>query len=68
MDAFLAMIATAIEARAAMVQAVGETDEKFAARQAKELAAIIDTAQVGPEVAQALIDFFAEPHNREAGR
>jgi DNA ligase (NAD+) len=66
MDAFLAMIATAIEARAAMVQAVGETDEKFAARQAKELAAIIDTAQVGPEVAQALIDFFAEPHNREA--
>jgi DNA ligase (NAD+) len=66
MDAFLAMIATAIEARAAMVQAVGETDEKFAARQAKELAAIIDTAQVGPEVAQALIDFFAEPHNKEA--
>jgi DNA ligase (NAD+) len=66
MEAFRAMIAMAIEARAAMVQAVGETDEKFAARQAKELAAIIDTQQVGPEVAQALIDFFAEPHNIEA--
>jgi DNA ligase (NAD+) len=66
MEAFLAMIASAIEARAAAVQAVGETDEKFAARQARELVAIIDTAQVGSEVAQALVDFFAEPHNREA--
>jgi DNA ligase (NAD+) len=44
---------------------VGETDEKFAARTAKELAGIVDTQQVGPEVADALIDFFAEPHNRQ---
>jgi len=62
--AFLAMIAGAIEHRAASVRAVGEPDAKWAARQAKELAAIIDTPQVGPEVAQALVDFFAEPHNR----
>ncbi|NIJ08370.1 DNA ligase (NAD+) [Sphingomonas vulcanisoli] len=66
MAALLAMTADAAVARDAMAQAVGETDEKFAVRQAKELAAIIDTPQVGPEVAQALIDFFAEPHNKEA--
>jgi DNA ligase (NAD+) len=66
METFLAMIGSAIEQRLGSVQAVGETDEKFAARQARELAAIIDTQQVGPEVAQALVDFFAEPHNKEA--
>jgi DNA ligase (NAD+) len=65
-DALKAMIDRAIEARAAAVQAVGESDEKFAVRTAKELAAIIETPGVGPEVAFALIDFFAEPHNAEA--
>jgi DNA ligase (NAD+) len=30
-----------------------------------ELAAIIDTAGVGPEVAGAIADFFEEPHNRK---
>ncbi|RZM26396.1 MAG: hypothetical protein EOP67_41940, partial [Sphingomonas sp.] len=30
----------------------------------RALAAAIDTAQVGPEVAEALLDFFAEEHNR----
>ena len=65
-NAFKAMIDQAIEARGAMVQAVGETDEKFLQRTAKELAAIIETPGVGPEVALALIDFFAEPHNAEA--
>jgi len=64
--AFRATIDRAIEARAAMAQAVGETDEKFLARQAKELAALIETPGVGPEVALALVDFFAEPHNAEA--
>ena len=65
-DALKAMIDRAIEARDAAVQAVGESDEKFAVRVAKELAAIIETPGVGPEVALALIDFFAEPHNAEA--
>jgi DNA ligase (NAD+) len=49
-----------------MIQAIGESDEKFAQRGAKELAAIIETPGVGPEVAFALIDFFAEPHNQDA--
>lgn len=65
-DALKAMIDRAIEARDAAVQAVGEPDEKYAARIAKELAAIVETPGVGPEVAFALIDFFAEPHNQEA--
>jgi DNA ligase (NAD+) len=65
-DALKAMIDRAIEARAAAIQAVGEPDEKFAVRVAKELAAIIETPGVGPEVAFALIDFFAEPHNVDA--
>nr|WP_047168429.1 NAD-dependent DNA ligase LigA [Sphingomonas sp. Y57] len=60
------MIDRAIEARDAAVRAIGETDEKFAARTAKELAAIVETPGVGPEVALALIDFFAEPHNADA--
>ncbi|MET0374886.1 MAG: NAD-dependent DNA ligase LigA [Rhizorhabdus sp.] len=65
-DALKAMVDRAVEARDAAVQAIGETDEKFAVRVAKELAAIIETPGVGPEVALALIDFFAEPHNADA--
>ncbi|MBY8824059.1 NAD-dependent DNA ligase LigA [Sphingomonas colocasiae] len=63
---FRALIDRAIERRGELVQAVGETDEKFLAREAKELAAVVETPGVGPEVALALIDFFAEPHNIEA--
>jgi len=63
---FKAMIDRAIVARGSMAQAVGETDDKFLQRTAKELVAIIETPGVGPEVALALVDFFAEPHNAEA--
>ena len=65
-DALKAMIDRAVAAREAAIQAVGESDQKFAARVAKDLAAIIETPGVGPEVAFALIDFFAEPHNAAA--
>ncbi|WP_213981288.1 NAD-dependent DNA ligase LigA [Sphingomonas sp. dw_22] len=64
--AFHAMIDQALAHRATLNPALGETEEKFIARQAKELVAIVETAGVGPEVALALIDFFAEPHNAEA--
>ncbi|WP_218275472.1 hypothetical protein, partial [Pseudomonas sp. MPR-E5] len=47
------------------VPALGETDLKFVVRRGKALAAAIETAGIGPEVADALIEFFAEPHNRE---
>ncbi|WP_340315739.1 NAD-dependent DNA ligase LigA [Rhizorhabdus argentea] len=65
-NALKAMIDRAVAAREAAVQAIGESDQKFAARVAKELAAIVETPGVGPEVALALIDFFAEPHNAAA--
>jgi len=61
-----AMLAQAVTRREEMVQAIGEADDKFAMRAAKELAALVDTSQVGPEVAQALVDFWAEDHNQEA--
>ncbi|SNS17072.1 DNA ligase (NAD+) [Sphingomonas laterariae] len=64
-DALTAKIDEARQRRAELVQAVGETDEKFRARAAKELAAVIETPGIGPEVAQALVDFFAEPHNQD---
>jgi len=65
-DQLREMIDRAIAHRAEAVQAIGETDEKFTTRVAKELAAIIETPGVGPEVALALVDFFMEPHNQEA--
>ena len=65
-EALKAAIDAAVAARAAAIPAVGESDDKFAARVAKELAAIIETPGVGPEVALALVDFFAEPHNQDA--
>ncbi|QKS01483.1 NAD-dependent DNA ligase LigA [Sphingomonas sp. CL5.1] len=66
--AFRAMVQTGIEKRDSMLQAIGESDDKLLQRTAKELAAIADTKQVGPEVALALIDFFAEEQNDEAVR
>ena len=66
--AFRAMVQAGIEKRDSMLQAIGESDDKLLQRTAKELAAIVDTKQVGPEVALALIDFFAEEQNDEAVR
>ncbi len=62
------MIARAVAAREAMMRAVGESDDKLLARTAKELAAIVETPGVGPEVALALVDFFAEARNADAVR
>ncbi len=60
------MVARAIAERNATLPAIGEADDKHRARVAKALATVVDTKQVGPEVALALVDFFAEPHNRDA--
>ncbi|WBO20898.1 NAD-dependent DNA ligase LigA [Sphingomonas abietis] len=62
---FMAMIESALAVRAAMAPVIGETDRKFEIRRAKELVASVATREIGPEVAEALLDFFAEPHNRE---
>ncbi|MFD1951031.1 NAD-dependent DNA ligase LigA [Sphingomonas arantia] len=59
-----AMIHAAIRLRRSMAPVIGETERKFAIRREKALVAVVDTNGVGPEVADALIAFFAEPHNR----
>ena len=64
--AFRAMIDRALAVRAGIARALAESDDKLLARTAKELAAVVETPGVGPEVALALVDFFAEPHNQEA--
>ncbi|MGI4875927.1 MAG: NAD-dependent DNA ligase LigA [Janthinobacterium lividum] len=67
-DAFAARMADAVARWRALREAgavVGETEEKFRRRIAADLAGIVAVARVGPEIAEALTDFFAEPHNRE---
>ncbi len=44
--------------------ALGESPEKLAQRTNADLAQMVGVAGVGPEVAAALRDFWAEPHNR----
>ncbi|MGN6122461.1 MAG: NAD-dependent DNA ligase LigA [Sphingomonas oligoaromativorans] len=63
--AFMEMIDKALDTRSNFVQAIGETDRKFEIRRLKELVNAIGTRDIGPEVAEALLDFFAEPHNRD---
>jgi len=63
MDAVEAML-NALVAHDAL-PALGETAEKHARRLAADLAALVGVTGVGPEVATALRDFWAEPHNRD---
>ena len=65
MAGFSAMIDAALQVRADTVPALGEPDRKFELRRQRAIVAAIDTPQIGPEVADALLDFFAEAHNRE---
>ena len=49
----------------AAVPVLGETDDRFRRRRAAELAALVAVGGVGPEIAEAITDFFAEAHNRD---
>jgi DNA ligase (NAD+) len=62
---FRATMERAIEARAGLSQALGETDEKYRKRRNEAAAAVIETPGIGGEVAGALCDFFEEEHNRQ---
>jgi DNA ligase (NAD+) len=64
MDAFRAMVTAALAVRADTQPAIGEGERKYELRRQRAVVAAIDTAQIGPEVADALLDFFAEEHNR----
>ncbi len=62
---FADMVSRMAAHRATLTPALAESNDKFLARVGKELAAIAETPQVGPEVTLALTDFFAEPHNAQ---
>ncbi|MBV7256744.1 NAD-dependent DNA ligase LigA [Pacificimonas sp. WHA3] len=51
--------------RAAFQPQLGETEEKAQKRANEALAAEIGIAGIGPEIAAALTDFWAEAHNRD---
>ena len=59
-------LAGRIEAALAVREAADDTaDERPATRRAADLAAVFGVGGVGPEIAAALVDFFAEAHNRD---
>ncbi len=65
-DEFLAMIDAALAVRAGMEPVLGEEERKFRQRRDKAVVEAVGTQNIGPEVANALLDFFEEEHNREA--
>ncbi len=64
-DNFRAMIERALAVRAETQPMPAEPDRKFNQRRDKAVVAVIDTPNIGPEVANAILDFFEEPHNRD---
>ncbi len=59
------MLHHALAVRRTTVPAPAEPERKFVLRRQKALVAAIETPGIGPEVAEALLDFFAERHNRD---
>lgn len=59
------MIVRGLAVRANIVPQLGESDRKFTLRRGRALVAAIETQGIGPEVADALLGFFAERHNRD---
>ena len=64
--AFEAMIDGALVLRRDFAPEEGEEERKFLQRRNKAAVEAVGTQNIGPEVANALLDFFEEEHNREA--
>jgi DNA ligase (NAD+) len=64
-EAFQAMIDSALALRQEMQPVIGEEERKFLQRRNKAVVEAVGTPNIGPEVANALLDFFEEPHNRD---
>jgi DNA ligase (NAD+) len=64
-DNFRAMVEAALRIRSETVRLEGEEERKFNQRRDKAVVESIETPNIGPEVAGALLDFFEEAHNRE---
>lgn len=65
LQTFLAMIDRALTVRREMQPALDEEDRKFHQRRNQAVIEVIGTQNIGPEVANALLDFFEERHNQE---
>jgi DNA ligase (NAD+) len=65
LDGLMTMIDHALAIRGEMEPVIGELERKFLQRRNKAVVAAIETPNIGPEVANALLDFFEEPHNRQ---
>ena len=63
---FQAMIDGALELRRELRPEEGEEEKKLLARRNKAVVEAVGTQNIGPEVANALLDFFEESHNRDA--
>ncbi|MEA3002423.1 MAG: ligase [Sphingomonadales bacterium] len=59
-----AMIEGALGVRREMKPEEAEEERRFLQRRDKAVVAAVETPNIGPEVANALLDFFEEPHNR----
>jgi DNA ligase (NAD+) len=59
------MIEGALEVRRGIAPVDGEEERKFLQRRDKAIVEAVETPNIGPEVANALLDFFEEAHNRE---
>ncbi|HYJ83169.1 MAG TPA: NAD-dependent DNA ligase LigA [Allosphingosinicella sp.] len=64
-DNFRSMVEGALEVRRGIERAEGEEERKFLQRRDKAVVEAVETPNIGPEVANALLDFFEEAHNRE---
>ncbi len=64
-DNLRAMIEGALKIRGEIEPVEGEEERKFLQRRDKAVVEAIETPNIGPEVANALLDFFEEAHNRE---
>ena len=64
-DSFIAMIDAALAIRSGIQPVLGEDERKCLQRRNKAVVEAVATPNIGPEVANAILDFFEEPHNRE---
>ena len=64
-DNFRGMIEAALQVRRELAPLEGEEQRKFLQRRDKGVVEAVETPNIGPEVANALLDFFEEEHNRE---
>jgi DNA ligase (NAD+) len=62
--AVMAAVYSALRTRRRTRAALGEDERRLKQRRDKLITTIIGVPNIGPEVANALLDFFGEPHNR----